>query len=239
MSKIDTKNKEHLSELEKRLSKSMFLGGDKPSAEDREVFDNFGDDSVSASEYPGIAGWYYVVRYFNPELRTTWGLDEKKPSNTNKPTNTNKNKNTEKAPAAPAEEEDDLFGEDEETEEDKKKRAEKKQKDLEAKKAANLKKEEEKKKAAPIGKSLILLDVKVYEQDTDFDALAKEVLGITMDGLTWKTENKTPEICFGMKKLTVGMVVVDELVSVDDVIETIEKNKEIVQSVDIVSFDKI
>ena len=60
-----------------------------------------------------------------------------------------------------------------------------------------------------------------------------------MDGLTWKTEFKTPEIAFGMKKLVMGMVVEDEKVSVDDVIEKITVFEDEVQSVDIASFDKI
>ena len=96
-----------------------------------------------------------------------------------------------------------------------------------------------KEKSKPIAKSLVILDVKVHELETDFDALAKKVLGIQMDGLTWKTEYKLADIAFGMKKLVVGMVVEDEKVSVDDVSEKIEAFEDLVQSVDIVSFDKI
>ncbi len=42
-----------------------------------------------------------------------------------------------------------------------------------------------------------------------------------------------------MKKLVLGMVVEDEKVSVDDIIEQITVYEEEVQSVDILSFDKI
>lgn len=238
MSKYDINNKDDLSELESRLSKHIFLGGDKPSTEDREVFDKFGDDSADASLYPGIAGWYYLVRYFSPELRATWETEEKKPNTNNK--NTNKPTNTNKAPAKPTADDDDgLFDDDEETEEDKQKRAEKKKADLEAKKAANSKKEADKKKAAPVGKSLIILDVKVWEEETDLNALAKKILEIELNGLTWKTEYKIAEIAFGMKKIVIGMVVIDDLISVDDVTELIVGDESIVQSVDIVSFDKI
>ena len=84
------------------------------------------------------------------------------------------------------------------------------------------------------------MSVKAWEEETDFDALAKKILGeIQMDGLLWKTEYKTPVVAFNMKKLVMGCVVEDEKVSIDDVIEIITSWEDVVQSVDIDSFDKI
>ena len=134
-----------------------------------------------------------------------------------------------------------MFEDDEEeSEESKKARQARMKAALDAKKKKDAEKATTgKKKEAVIAKSLIILDIKVFEMEQDLAVLAKKILDIQMDGLTWKTEFKTPEIAFGMKKLVMGMVVEDEKVSVDDVIEKITVFEDEVQSVDIASFDKI
>ena len=239
MSKYDIKNTETLQELNKKLTTQMFIGGEKPNADDAEVFEQFGEDSVSAKEYPGLAGWYFIVRYFTPEIRKSWS-EEVKPKG-GKPTKDAPKKEEKTETKKEEKADDDLFGDDDapESEEAIKKREEKRQAALEAKKAKGGKKDE-KKKEAVIGKSLIILDVKVFEMDQNLDELAKKILAITKEGLTWKTEYKTPTIAFGMKKLVIGCVVVDEKVSIDeDVIDVVTSWEDEVQSVDIASFDKI
>ena len=60
-----------------------------------------------------------------------------------------------------------------------------------------------------------------------------------MDGLQWKEEYKLQEVAFGVKKIIIGMVVEDEKVSVDDIIDKLLAWEEEVQSVDILSFNKL
>ena len=60
-----------------------------------------------------------------------------------------------------------------------------------------------------------------------------------MDGLSWKTEYKKEPIAYGVFKLIIGAVVEDAKVSTDLVQETIEAMDELVQSVDIQSFNKL
>ena len=60
-----------------------------------------------------------------------------------------------------------------------------------------------------------------------------------MDGLDWKTEYKKEPVAFGVFKIVIGAVVEDEKVSTDDVQEKIEALEDYVQSVDIVSFNKL
>jgi translation elongation factor EF-1beta len=60
-----------------------------------------------------------------------------------------------------------------------------------------------------------------------------------MDGLEWKTEYKKEPIAYGVNKLVIGAVVEDEKVSTDDVQEKIEALEDYVQSVDILSFNKL
>ncbi|KAE8730914.1 Elongation factor 1-delta [Hibiscus syriacus] len=133
--------------------------------------------------------------------------------------------------AAAAEEDDDddvdLFGE--ETEEEKKAAEER----AAAVKASGKKKES--------GKSSVLLDVKPWDDETDMKKLEEAVRGVQMEGLLWGASKLVP-VGYGIKKLQIMLTIVDDLVSVDTLIEerlTVEPINEYVQSCDIVAFNKI
>ncbi|KAG0465812.1 hypothetical protein HPP92_019976 [Vanilla planifolia] len=136
-----------------------------------------------------------------------------------------------KAPAAVVEEDDDddvdLFGE--ETEEEKKAAEER----AAAAKASGKKKES--------GKSSVLLDVKPWDDETDMTKLEAAVRSVQMEGLLWGASKLVP-VGYGIKKLQIMMTIVDDLVSVDNLIEdhlTAEPANEFIQSCDIVAFNKI
>ncbi|GMY33048.1 elongation factor 1-delta [Fagus crenata] len=133
--------------------------------------------------------------------------------------------------AAAAEDDDDddvdLFGE--ETEEEKKAAEER----AAAVKASGKKKES--------GKSSVLLDVKPWDDETDMKQLEEAVRSVHMEGLLWGASKLVP-VGYGIKKLTIMLTIVDDLVSVDTLIEehlTVEPINEYVQSCDIVAFNKI
>ncbi|KAK3408414.1 hypothetical protein EUGRSUZ_J00657 [Eucalyptus grandis] len=131
--------------------------------------------------------------------------------------------------AAPAGDDDDLdlFGE--ETEEDQKAAEER-----EAAKKSSAKKKES-------GKSSVLLDVKPWDDETDMKKLEEAVRSVEMPGLFWGASKLVP-VGYGIKKLQIMMTIVDDLVSVDTLIEEhlqAEPINEYVQSCDIVAFNKI
>jgi len=103
-----------------------------------------------------------------------------------------------------------------------------------ARKAA---KEETKGKVA--AKSMITLDVKPWDDETDLDELAVKVKTIQMDGLVWGQQIQKKPLAFGIFKLVVTAVVEDEKVSTDDLVENIEAFEDHVQSVDIAAFNKL
>merc|ERR1712038_1985205 len=82
------------------------------------------------------------------------------------------------------------------------------------------------KKAAEKGvvaaKSMITLDVKLWDDETDLDELAKMIKTIEMDGLVWGQQTQKKPLAFGIFKLVVTAVVEDEKVSTDDLTEQIE-----------------
>lgn len=56
--------------------------------------------------------------------------------------------------------------------------------------------------------------------------------------MVWNKDYKILPVCYTVKKLQLGCVVEDEKVSTDDIFEVIESWEE-VQSVDIVTFQKV
>lgn len=159
--------------------------------------------------YPTLFGWFCFMGKFTPKVTATWPEIK-----------------VEK-PAAAEEDDLDLFGDDD---------GEAEAAAAEAKAKVEKKK---KKKAPPVAKSLILYEVKPWEEDTDLDELAKKILSIEMDGLLWKTQYKKEPIAFGINKLLIGATVEDEKVSTDDLQEKIEAFEDYVQSVDIAAFNKV
>ena len=131
----------------------------------------------------------------------------------------------------------DLFGE--MTEEEKKAQEEKKAVIAKAKARAA---EKEKK-----CKSLIVMDVKPWDDETDMAKMEAEIRAIEKDGLLWGS-SKLVTFAFGMKKLQITAVIEDtKIPSFDEIIENHilllddeeEVQSENVQSVDILSFNKL
>ncbi|KAJ3054977.1 Elongation factor 1-beta, partial [Rhizoclosmatium hyalinum] len=137
------------------------------------------------------------------------------------------------APAKKAADEDedfDLFADDDE-EEDAEKAAlvAKRLEEYNAKKAL---------KPKTIAKSMVILDVKPWDDETDMKALEADVRSIAMDGLVWGT-SKLVAIGYGIKKLQITAVVEDDKVGVDDLSDQITGFEDYVQSVDVASFNKL
>ena len=93
-------------------------------------------------------------------------------------------------------------------------------------------------KAKPAAKSMVTLDVKPWDDETDMSELKSGVLGIEMDGLVWGA-SKLVAVGFGIKKLQVNLVVEDEKVSLDDLQARIEEDEDHVQSTDVVAMMKL
>merc|ERR1712110_1048338 len=95
-------------------------------------------------------------------------------------------------------------------------------------------------KGAVAAKSMITLDVKPFDDETDLDALAAKIKSeIVMDGLVWGGKHEKKPLAFGIFKLVVTAVVEDEKVSTDDLTEKIEEYEDEVQSDDIAAFNKL
>ncbi|OIW04173.1 hypothetical protein TanjilG_00733 [Lupinus angustifolius] len=210
-----------LKSLEEFLSGKTYISGDELTKDDIKVY---GSVLEKPSEsFPHVATWYEVV---SSHLALSF------PGTAQGVKFSGKSAPVEAAPAkadAPATEDDDdldLFGD--ETEEEKKAAEER-----EAAKKPAKKKES--------GKSSVLLDVKPWDDETDMKKLEETVRSIELPGLLWGA-SKLVAVGYGIKKLQIMMTIVDDLVSVDTLIEerlTVEPANEYIQSCDIVAFNKI
>ena len=95
------------------------------------------------------------------------------------------------------------------------------------------------KKEKEAEKSLVVLEVKPWEADTDLEALWKEIIKFEKEGLTWGQTFKLEPVAYGIKKLVLTCSIVDALVLMDDVTENIEAMEDYVQSVEVASMNKI
>ncbi|KAF7119394.1 hypothetical protein RHSIM_Rhsim13G0203400 [Rhododendron simsii] len=207
-----------LKSLDKFLSGKTYISGDQLTKDDIKVYAAV---SHKVDAFPNVSKWYHCV---SSQLAASFpgkavGV---KIASQGAPAKEVKKE----APAGDDEDDLDLFGD--ETEEEKKAAEER-----EVSKASTKKKES--------GKSSVLLDVKPWDDETDMKKLEEAVRSIEMPGLFWGASKLVP-VGYGIKKLTIMMTIVDDLVSVDTLIEerlTVEPINEYVQSCDIVAFNKI
>eukprot|EP01089_Gocevia_fonbrunei_P009293 TRINITY_DN2144_c0_g1_i1.p1 TRINITY_DN2144_c0_g1~~TRINITY_DN2144_c0_g1_i1.p1 ORF type:complete len:226 (-),score=81.10 TRINITY_DN2144_c0_g1_i1:137-814(-) len=161
--------------------------------------------------------WYDHINSYSAEERAAWTAAS----------TTTETKTVAPAAAAPAEEteidasvmeeEDDLFG------------------DVDEEATAALKQKvaaTTTKKPVPVQKSNVVLDVKPTEAETDMDLLESKTRAIAMEGLVWGP-SKFVDVAYGVRKLQITAVVVDDLVSMDDLEEKIMEFEDLVQSVDV------
>lgn len=86
--------------------------------------------------------------------------------------------------------------------------------------------------------SFVLLEIKVWDSEQDLDALAKKIQNIEKEGLVWKKEYKLKEIIFGIQKILMGLIVNDDIISIDEIIDEIQSWEDEVQSIEM-AFNKL
>jgi elongation factor 1-beta len=187
-------------------------------------------ETPAVEKYPHAYRWYQHVKSYEADFSTLPG-DPSKPFSTYGPEAVAVTVNPKDAPAAEDDDDEvDLFGSDDE-EEDPEVVAERE------KRLAEYKKKKEG-KVKPAAKSIVTLDVKPWDDETDMDELVKGVLAIEMDGLVWGA-HKLVAVGFGIKKMQVNLVVEDEKVSLEDLQNQIEADEDHVQSTDVVAMQKL
>lgn len=253
-----------LQTLNDYLEERSYINGFAPSKIDVDVFSSLG--KAPEETYNHVLRWYNHIHSLGVELKLSLGEEEEEEDQTTTTTeaqvllenraNEHKNccllikdnmldstvsKNKSEAekkeePKANGKEDDDddddfdLFGSDDDEEDEKAARVREERLKAYAEKKS--------KKPGPVAKSSVMLDVKPWDDETDMKAMEELVRSIRMDGLSWGASKLAP-LAFGINKLSILCTVEDERVSIDDLVEKICEFEEVVQSVDIASFNKI
>ncbi|KAI1188217.1 hypothetical protein F5B17DRAFT_396452 [Nemania serpens] len=209
------------------LATRSYIVGHSPSQADVAVFKAI-KSAPDASKYPHAARWYKHIASFEDEFATLAG-DASKPYSAYGPDSAEAAETP--AEAAAADEDDvDLFGSDDEEE------------DAEAVRVREerLAAYREKKAAKPktTAKSVVTLDVKPWDDETDMAALEAAVRSIEKDGLLWGSSKLVP-VGFGIKKLQITLVIEDEKISLSDLEEEIQAFEDFVQSTDVAAMQKL
>ncbi|KAG8984749.1 Translation elongation factor 1 beta [Tulasnella sp. 427] len=213
--------------LEKHLSTRSYVDGYTPSQADVGVYKSLGS-APDAGKYPHTARWYKHITSYAQEHDSLPGDKE---ASSKLFGSAAPGASAPAAAAAGAEEDDDidLFGSD--SEEDAEAEAEKQRRLDEYN-------EKKKNKAKPAAKSVVTMEVKPWEAETDMAELEKTVRSIEMDGLVWGS-SKLVAIGYGVRKLQITLVIEDEKVSLDELQETIQEFEDYVQSTDIAAMQKL
>ncbi|EIN05277.1 hypothetical protein PUNSTDRAFT_92151 [Punctularia strigosozonata HHB-11173 SS5] len=213
-----------LNKLESHLATRSYVEGYTPSQADVHVFKALGS-APDASTNPHVARWYTHIKSYEAEFDSLSG------SSTAGEAFTATAGSAASAPAAAEEEEEeiDLFGEDDEED------AEAERIKAERVAAYNAKKAN---KPKTIAKSLVTLEVKPWDDETDMKALEESVRSIEMPGLVWGASTLVA-VGYGVSKLQITLVVEDELVSLEDLQDKIAEFEDYVQSSDIAAMQKL
>jgi len=207
-----------------------YVLGYSPSQADVKTFQAI-ESAPAVEKYPYAYRWYKHIGTFESEFSSLPG-DPSKPYTAYGPEVAELPINP-KAPEKEAEDDDDdvdLFGSDDEEE------------DAEAARIRDERLAEYNKKKAtktkPAAKSIVTMDVKPWDDETDMKALEASVRSIEKDGLVWGG-GQLVAVGFGIKKLQINVVIEDDKVSLNDLQEQIEEFEDFVQSTDIVAMQKL
>ncbi|KAF8889097.1 hypothetical protein BD779DRAFT_418806 [Infundibulicybe gibba] len=193
-----------------------------PSQADVHVFKSITSPPSGATN-PHVTRWYNHIKSYAAEHGTLPG------SSTAGEAFIGTQVASSKEAAADDDDEIDLFGSDEEED------AEAERVKAERVAAYNAKKANKTKTTA---KSVVTMDVKPWDDETDMAALEAAVRSIEQDGLLWGA-SKLVAIGYGIKKLQITLVVEDEKVSTDELQEKIAEFEDYVQSTDIAAMQKL
>jgi len=219
-----------LKALNSWLETRSYITGHTPSQADVTIYKSV-SKAPDASKYPYAARWYRHIASHEDDFSNLHG-DKSSDVSKYGPEATEEKESALPETAATKEAEDDdidLFGSDEEE-------------DAEAEKLKAQRLEEYRKKkegkTKPAAKSIVTLDVKPWDDETDMKELEAHVRSIEKDGLVW-AGGQLVAVGFGIKKLQINMVIEDDKVSVDELQQEIEAFEDYVQSTDVAAMQKL
>jgi len=90
-------------------------------------------------------------------------------------------------------------------------------------------------------RTLVVLEVKPFDSETDLKKLALDIKALSHDGIqNWGQEHKIEPIAFGICKLIISVVIFDSKISMDDLTDLLEDSfGDDIQSIDVATMSKV
>lgn len=230
-----------LASLNKHMSTRSYITGYEYGKDDDQVFGRLGADALGGrSSAPHAYRWAHHISALQGNVFKKSAEPVKAVTSAGKPAKK----------AAPVNDDfDDMFGDEplEDLNEDGETAAEAaatKARRERMEKARKLKEEADakagkKKKEKEAEKSLVVLEIKPWEADTDLEMVWNEIRKHQQEGLSWGEKFELQPVAYGIKKLVMTCTIVDKLVLMDDITDAIEALEDYVQSVQVASMNKI
>lgn len=210
-----------LQALNDALAEKSYIEGFMPKSSDVSTFSQL---SGAPKSHPHALRWYNHIASFSAQEKAAF------PAGCTTAQAAPQQKQAKKEDS-----DDDMFGDDDDDEDDEEETPAEKAK---REKMEKMKADAAKPKKVVIAKSEVTLDVKPWDDETDMKELERLVRTIAMEGLIWSAGKLEP-VGYGIYKLRIRCVVVDDLVSTEDIEDKIKAFEDHVQSVDIFAFNKI
>uniref|UniRef100_A0A7S2UXP5 Translation elongation factor EF1B beta/delta subunit guanine nucleotide exchange domain-containing protein n=1 Tax=Fibrocapsa japonica TaxID=94617 RepID=A0A7S2UXP5_9STRA len=226
----DLKSAAGLKSLDEYLLTRSYIEGFSLSAADQSVFAQI-NGAPDKSSYVHAYRWYLHIAALGGVKSIISAVVAPAPAPATSQPPAGKGKKAKKAAKKEEDDDaDDLFGDDDEF--DAAAAAEARKKKAEAAKA-------KKKKAKPVERSQLIFEVKPWEADQDLKSLFAKITALKKEGLSWGEGYEIKPVAFGIMKLVMSCVIVDDLVGMDDVTDPIEAMEDEVQSVDVLTMNKM
>ncbi|RSH92926.1 Translation elongation factor 1 beta [Saitozyma podzolica] len=224
-----------LQKIEQHLTSRSYVDGYAPSSADVEVYEQLKGNAPDAKAYPHAARWFRHIASYAAEHSSL-------PAGTNlfAASSSTAAPAEKAAPAAEEEDDDDidLFGDDDEDDAEAERiKAERVAKYTEAKEAKKAEKLAAG-KTLEVAKSVVTLQVKPWDDETDLVEMEKEVRAIEKDGLLWGASKLVP-VGYGIRMLQINLVIEDAKISLDELQEEIAEIEDYVQSSDVAAMQKL
>ncbi|WVQ70935.1 hypothetical protein IAR50_000460 [Cryptococcus sp. DSM 104548] len=220
-----------LKQLDQHLASRSYVDGNQPTTADVELFKALGE----APAFSHVVRWYKHIASHSADFASL-------PAGKSPITLGASSSSAPAAAPAAAEDDDDevdLFGsDDEEADEEAERIKAERVAQYTAAKDAKTQEKLAAGKTLAVAKSVVTLQVKPWDDETDMAEMEKAVRAIEKDGLVWGASKLVP-VGYGIKMLQITLVIEDDKISLQDLEEEIQEFEDYVQSTDIAAMQKL
>mmetsp|Transcript_41521 Transcript_41521/g.54660 ORF Transcript_41521/g.54660 Transcript_41521/m.54660 type:complete len:237 (+) Transcript_41521:48-758(+) len=220
------------------LESRSYVIGFAPTQSDVALFKAIGS-TPDAKAFPNVARFFAHIASFSEDARSRWpaGVSTSAGAAAGAGAGAGGPAKGKKKPVESDSDSDDMFADSDD--EDPKAKAKAKAKAAAAKAKAAAAKKTKKPKAKKIEMTQCVYEVKPLEAGQDMKKLEESIRALTLDGLTWGEQFGVVDVAFGIQKMLIQCVIINEKVDTASIEELLESLEDQVQSVDLATMNRL